>query len=259
MQNNSISAQNKDAAGQGQEAQFTVLTDTYNALFSFGHILADALPESVLQDAENPLQIAVTGRAGGGKKIIPDAVRERLFEGKASLSGRLEFDERWFGRQKGRDLEVDFLNARWKFGYSNSKLKLLPTKDKIEAFIKGREKGGVTFIHNSNIFAASAGMSIRMDRKNRKASFQFKKAAKEEDNKSEELYIKPTYEWEREITITVRDPRLLSSPEFMASCNLMTERIAAVKTSVADAFKNYLVRAATNIHRQAAILWRMTF
>lgn len=196
----------KPAATEKDEVgHFEFRTSSRDDLFQLGYILADGLPDDVLQHADRALLIAIDGSWKSGKKIIPDAMREKLFEDTPRLSGKEDFDERWFGHHKSRDLEFDFLNAAWGMGYSDLSLRGVHNDDeKVTNFQQNRKDGGLTFVHNNAAFAEKADISI-----------EIKKNSASDPNS-----------WERNVAITVRDPRLLASPEFMTAVHTMPGRIA---------------------------------
>lgn len=198
---------NDEGGAQDKEARFSFSTDSRDALFQLGYILADMLPDGVLQDAKRPLLISVVGTFGSGKKIIPDAMRERLFEGRPQLSGKLDYDEHWFGHHAGRDLELDFLNSLWSDGgYSDPVLNKIETPHKLtEVFLQSRKNGGLTFVHNDQVLDQSADIEIRV---------------------TKDLSGMSAY-WDRDITVIVNDERLLGSPPLMAALRAMPERMHA--------------------------------
>ena len=101
----------------------------------------------MLQNRTEPIKVAVNGSECGGKKIIPDAVREYFFTWDKDFEGRAEYDE----YIDTPSLSFVFVNANWnpsKFGSpllreqkSNSMV--------VKTTLDQMDNGGIVFIHNA--------------------------------------------------------------------------------------------------------------
>lgn len=184
--------------------------------------LAGALPDTVLEDAKQPLVVALDGGINAGKSLIPYVFREVLFEGAAQdLKGRKEFDEIWTAQTpSGQQREVGFVNLVWPWMvYSESLKQDYPAgrkpqpQDVAEAFFEKRQAGGVTFVSHANRGDIASGVHISVVKNGILRDL-------EKENSLKDKFIEVACKhsngpWLRRIKIEVSDPRLLADKAFM--------------------------------------------
>jgi hypothetical protein len=130
--------------------------------------LVDAIELERLRDPSDPIIVTVCGTYNSGKKIISDVAVELLLGNDRSLKGRKGFDEYWFN--KNRTLEIDFIDSAFDGGYSSSKLTpsmadfSMRDVEKVSAFLRKRNRGGITFIQNGEIEGRLPSVEIWIER-----------------------------------------------------------------------------------------------
>lgn len=136
-------------AFQGRKPEITLglIVAGRNELCAASRWLFSHIPPSLLQNRNEPIKVAVNGSECGGKKIIPDAVREYFFTWDQDFEGRAEYDE----YIDTPNLSFAFVNANWhpsKFGspvlraqQSNAMV--------VKTTLDQMDNGGIVFIHNA--------------------------------------------------------------------------------------------------------------
>lgn len=183
--------------------------------------LAAALPETVLNDPDQPLMVGLNGQRNAGKSLVPFVFRDVLFDGaEQEIKGRKEFDELWTAKTADKDIEVGFVNLIWAFmDFSKSLKKDFPQGRKAEphevaeAFFNKREKGGVTFVSFADRGDVPQGLKIEITKNGILKDMAQTNTLTEE---AVDLASKHSdTDWLRMIKIEVSDPRLLASKPFM--------------------------------------------
>lgn len=118
-----------------------------NELCALSRWFFSHLPTELLQIPGFPVKVAVNGSECGGKKIIPDAVREYFFTWDKEFEGRGEYDE----YVDTPDLSFAFVNANWNPSkFSKQELRSQNGNTAVvNEVLRSRNNGGIVFIHNA--------------------------------------------------------------------------------------------------------------
>ncbi len=218
--------------------KLALVTTCKQDIFDVAETLAAGIDGKFMQDAEAPVIIGVNGSIDTGKKIIPDAMRDKILKAspQRQFVGRSEYDEFWTGSVHGKMVEIDFINVAWKYGYLSPGLVQFPKgsnspRQLQEAFLEARKHGGISFIHNAQ---SPLNCSIKIWMEN---DYGIPVCNHELKGKNSGLagvferagfsgYFNP---WARYIEIAVRDKEMLATPQMQAALETLREGVNAVK------------------------------
>ena len=220
--------------------KISLITTTRDDLFDVSHAVAQAIDPAFYQDRDNPVVLGVRGSFKSGKKIVTDAVREKLLGSTAlcHFQGVPGIDEYWFGKPQRSVLEVDYMDTMYARGFHHKSLDAVDGLVREDAFFQQRKFGGITLIQNKeqsprdgiNIWVESAfGLPVNREEKPRarhgdlamafRCAIAFDTEAKRFAADRSECHAMQSQldkEWVRYVEIEVHDARLKNSSKFQA-------------------------------------------
>ncbi len=209
----------------GNKIELGLVTTSRRDLFNISAILARGLDESILNDKDNRLLIAVNGTINGGKSIFPHVIRQVLLSSVSPIvfHGSRAIDEYWYGMQRNKSiLEVVFANVRGACS--------------LDRYTSSRKQyGGVTMLHNtSRTHGLSPDIDIWVEAPlHDKNDSDFKPPMRSPEAQSDfNKAAKLAGDWARYVKITVNDDRLCTSETFRSAA----ERLRQGEYTKGDAF-----------------------
>lgn len=258
--------------------KISLITTTRDDLFDVSHAIAQSIDPAFYQDRVKPVVLAVRGSFKSGKKIVTDAVREKLLGSTAlcHFRGAPGIDEYWVGMSQHKPLEIDYMDAMYAKGFHHGALNSVDGLAREEAFFQQRKFGGMTLIQNKeqsardgiNIWVESAlGIPVNRSEKpkarNGDLAMAFRCAtAFDTQTKNfatdraqyKDMQSQPDKEWVRYVEIEVRDERLQTSSKFQAGIAALAssaKQVSQVLTErTAEVVKLLPMRPYKNIGRK---------
>lgn len=230
------------------------ITTSRDHLFEMTRILVGGIRPEFMRNATSPVTVSVMGTFGDGKKIIPDAAVQSVFNipnaqdwhlyGNEKVTrksgfgplrliskwfsrptdlstvspvfqGEAEFEEHWKGLYQEQNVEVSFSNSAWGSSYTAKK------------HLKRRELGGIAFVHNDESFEDDAWIGVWLEKEGNGVV-----GSNEHKSKSAAPHLKDIFhqyseqarDWTRYIKVDVRRPELLACSRFQRALEALSQQ-----------------------------------